>query len=152
MRPRPLLTVTAILFVVSLLVAWPASAQPAGGTASAQPAAAIDRGYIPPDAVLAAVAHPRRVMTAPEMELLPIEIISAAGLKELGIDPVQIEEVLAIAEVKDFKQPPQLGLVLRFAGPLRQGGLLPELVRHTTRAEINGASRVCFLSCLRVPS
>jgi hypothetical protein len=138
MRSRPLLTVTAILFVVSLLAAWPASAQPAGGTASAQPAAAIDRGYIPPDAVLAAVAHPRRVLTAPEMEFLPIEIISAAGLKELGLDPVQIEEVLAVAEIRDFKQPPQFGLVLRFAQPLRQRGLLPALVKDTTPAEIDG--------------
>jgi signal transduction histidine kinase len=147
MRSRPRLTVTAILFVVSLLAAWPASAQPAawpvsaqpaGGTASAQPGGGIDRGYITPDAVLAAVAHPRRLLTAPELELLPLEIISAAGLKELGLDPVQIEEVLAIAVVKDTRRPPQFGLVLRFAEPLRQGGLLPELVRHTTRAELNG--------------
>ena len=138
MRSRPLLTVTAILFVVSLLAVWPASAQPAGGTAPTQPGGGIDRGYIPPDAVLAAVAHPRRALTAPELEFLPLEIISAAGLKELGLDPVQIEEVLAIAVVKDTRQPPQFGLVLRFAEPLRQGGLLPELVRHTTRAELNG--------------
>ena len=94
----------------------------------------IDRGYITPDAVLAVVAHPRRVLTAPEMEFLPLEIISAAGLKELGLDPVQLEEVLAIVVLKDIRQPPQAGLVLRFAEPLRTSGLLPELVRRTTRA------------------
>ena len=55
MRLRPLLTATAILFVVSLLAAWPVSAQPG---------AAIDRGYITPNAVLAAMAHPHRVLTA----------------------------------------------------------------------------------------
>jgi hypothetical protein len=123
--------------LVSLIAGSAALAQ-APAAAPTASAAAIDRGYITPDAVLAAVAHPRRLLTAPEMELLPLEIISAAGLKEMGLDPVQLEEVLAIAVVKDTKQPPQLGLVLRFAEPLRQGGLLPELVRHTTRAELNG--------------
>ena len=30
--------------------------------------------YITPGAIVAAVAHPRRVLTAPEMEMMPIEI------------------------------------------------------------------------------
>ena len=136
MRPAAFARTALLLLATCFSTVGLALAQPAASAAPA--AAAIDRGYITPNAVLAAVAHPRRVLTAPEMEFLPLEIISAAGLKELGLDPVQLEEVLAIAVVKDTKQPPQFGLVLRFAEPLRQGGLLPELVRHTTRAEING--------------
>jgi prepilin-type processing-associated H-X9-DG protein len=121
---------------VFLIACSQATGQPA---ASAVPAAAaIDRGYITPNAVLAAVAHPRRLLTAPEMEMLPLEIISAAGLKELGLDPVGIDEILAVAEIPAFQNPPLLGLVLHFNEPLQQGGLLPQLVKRTTRAELNG--------------
>ena len=77
------------------------------------------------------------MLTVPELELLPLEIILAAGLKGLGLDPVEIEEVLVAADIRDFNQPLQLGIVLRFA-QLARRGMLPELVRRTAPAEING--------------
>ena len=57
-----------------------------------------DLAYITPEAAFAAVAYPQRVLTAPEMEMLPVEVISAMGKKELGIDPVDIESVMVIVE------------------------------------------------------
>jgi hypothetical protein len=136
MRPAAFARTALLLLATCFSTVGLALAQPAASAAPA--AAAIDRGYITPNAVLAAVAHPRRVLTAPEMEFLPREIISAAGLKELGLDPAGIDELLAVAELPDFQNPPLLGLVLHFNEPLQQGGLLPELVKRTTRAELNG--------------
>ena len=98
----------------------------------------IDRGYITPGAVLVAVVRPRQVLQAPEMELMPIEVISAAGLKELGFDPVQVEEVLVIVEVPDARKPPQAGIVVRCAEPLPPSGLVPDLVQRTTKDELGG--------------
>ena len=54
--------------------------------------------YVTPETVAAAVAFPRRVLTAPEMEMLPVEVLSALGKKELGIDPVEIEQVMVIVD------------------------------------------------------
>ena len=46
------------------------------------------------------------------MEMLPIEVISAAGKKELGIDPLDIESALIVAE-PPVAGPPGLGIVLQ---------------------------------------
>ena len=74
--------------LVALLVVSPSLSYAQQG-ANAAPAKKIDVSYITPDAVLAVVAHPRRVLTAPEMEMFPIEILSAVGKQQLGIDPVE---------------------------------------------------------------
>lgn len=98
----------------------------------------IDRGYITPGAVLVAVVRPRQVLQAREMELMPVEVISAAGMKELGLDPVLIEEVIVIVEMPDAKKPPQAGIVVRYAEPLPSDGLVPDLVERTVKAELSG--------------
>ena len=97
-----------ICYVLALAMAWSPSLvfsqQPAvPETATAEPAAKLDLSYVTPTAAFAAVTYPRRVLTAPGMEMLPIEVISAAGKKELGIDPLDVEQVMAIAA------PPQPG-------------------------------------------
>ena len=106
MRMRPLWIVGSVLLSGCLIAGLAVLAQPPAASLAAS-AAGIDRGYITPDAVLAVVAHPRRVLTPPEMEFLPLEIILAAGLKELGLDPVQLEEVLAIVVLKDIRHRPR---------------------------------------------
>ena len=77
-----------------------------------------DLKYITPQAVVAAVAYPRRVLTAPEMEMMPIEILSAAANKELGIDPLDVEQLLLVVE-PPTAGPPGVGLVVRFSKPYR---------------------------------
>jgi hypothetical protein len=76
----------------------------------------VDVNYITPGAVVAAVAYPRRVLTAPEMEMMPIEIISAAANQELGIEPLDVEQVLLVVE-PPTAGPPGIGLVVRFTKP-----------------------------------
>jgi hypothetical protein len=65
---------------------------------AAEPAGSVpDIDYVPPHAIAAALAFPKRLLSAPEMQLLPLEVISAAGQKELGFDPLDVEHVLVFA-------------------------------------------------------
>ncbi len=105
-----------------------------------QPPAAkprVDLDYVTPKTVAAVVAYPRHVLTAPEMEMLPIEILTAAGLKELGIDPVQIEQVLVIAEPSPGGPPDALA-VLHVAAPLPEGKVLGALWDSTVEDQLDG--------------
>lgn len=85
----------------------------------AQPPAAGDGNtlaYVTEKAAAAVLVRPRRVLTAPSMEMLPIEVLTAAGKQHLGIDPIDIVEILAIAEAPG-EGPPGYGVVVRFAKP-----------------------------------
>ena len=86
----------------------------------------IDLSYVTPDSAAVVVAFPRHVLTAPEMEMLPVEVLSAAGMQKAGIDPLQIDQILAVVE------PPKDGaigaaVVVKTASPLEQEKLLPSL-------------------------
>lgn len=83
---------------------------------------AVDVSYVTPSAVVAAVAYPRRVLTAPEMEMMPIEIMSAAANKELGIEPLDVEQLLLVVE-PPMQGPLGVGLVVRFAKPYELANL-----------------------------
>lgn len=103
----------------------------------------LDAGYVTPKAAAAVVAHPRRVLTAPELEMLPVEIISAAGKKATGIDPLQVEQILAIAEPP--QSPPgqpgpmaQGAIVLRLAAPIGKEKILPQIWDQTTEGQLEG--------------
>ncbi len=102
-------------------------------------AAKLDLGFVTPDAVAAVVAHPRRVLTAPESEMLPIEIITAAGKKEAGFDPVQVEQAIIVIELPQTGEP-QVGWLLRFAALVDEKGLLLPLKQNTVKDEFEGKS------------
>ena len=106
-------------------------------TAPALPATKLDLSYVTPGAALAVVAHPRRVLTSPEMEMLPIEVISAAGKKELGIDPMDVEQVMAIVEPPQAG-PPGYGVVVRLAKPYRLDTLKLPLDLPLADAQLEG--------------
>jgi hypothetical protein len=116
--------------------------QPAspGGTAAAAKAK-IDLGYVTPKAVAAVVAYPKHVFTSPGMEMLPLEVITAAGKKFLGFDPVEIEQVMAVAEAPETmppQGPPRAAIVLKMAKPLGQEKVLSELWARTTEGQLDG--------------
>ena len=112
----------------------PAAPKPSGG----KPAEKLDLSYLTPGAALVVVAHPRRVLTAPEMEMLPIEVLSAAGKKELGIDPLDVEQVMLIVEPPQGASPPGAGAVLRLSRPYKEDKILPLLMERTVDAELDG--------------
>jgi prepilin-type processing-associated H-X9-DG protein len=99
--------------------------------------AGVDLAYITPEAAFAAVTYPRRVLTAPQMEMLPVEVISAGGKKELGIDPLDVESIMVIVE-PPVAGPPGYGAVVRLSKPHQLDGLLAPLVEGTTEGELNG--------------
>jgi hypothetical protein len=106
--------------------------------AGAEPAGSVDLSYVTPGAVFAAVAHPRRVLTAPEMEMLPIEVMSAAGKKEMGIDPLDIEQVMVIVEPPRAGMPPGGAVVVRFSRPYGDLPILQALMKRTVDAQLDG--------------
>jgi hypothetical protein len=97
----------------------------------------IDLGYVTPETAAAVVLNPRNVLTAPGMEMLPTEVIQAAGLKNLGIDPLEVEQVLVVAEVAPGA-PQSAGIVLVMNSPVDQTKLFPELAAQTSEGQLNG--------------
>jgi type II secretory pathway pseudopilin PulG len=130
----------AAVVAASVLVSSLCQAQePAAKTAATGAAAtAVDLSYVPGDAFAALVFHPRRVLTAPNMQLLPIEIASAAGKKYLGFDPVEVESVVVVVEPPSPL--PGGGAVIRFTKPHAAAGLLPILKSQTIEARLEGRS------------
>ncbi len=107
---------TAVIgWAVAVLLPQPSLAQ--------QTRAQAELSDIPPSAVAAIVVHPQRILTAPESELLPIEVIAAVCQKEWGFDPVQLSQMTASiilpqqAEAGLGSEAPRLLLALRFSAP-----------------------------------
>ncbi len=78
----------------------------------------IDLTFVQPDAFAVAVLHPRAFFAAPEMELFPREVVTAAAMKEAGIDPTKIDRV--VISVANFNPPqePAVAGVAYFSEPL----------------------------------
>lgn len=128
-----------------------AGALPGSDIRSLEGQATADLAYVPPTATAAVILHPRRVLTAPESELLPLEVISAVGKKEFGLEPLEIEWAVAVAEVGGFG-PPQFGLVLRFSAPLDDSQLLNSLKQDTEKETLEGRPYYRSRDLLFMPS
>lgn len=96
-----------------------------------------DLDYIPSQAVAAVVAYPRRVLTSDAWELFPVEILSAQGQQEFGFDPVEIVCALMVVELA-LPQPPQVGILARFATPFNPEKLLMSLKENTVPEQLDG--------------
>jgi len=70
-------------------------------------AAALDLSYVPASAVGALVLHPQQILAGENAEWMPTEVISAAGLQNVGFDPTQIQEVIAVVAPPDMANPPK---------------------------------------------
>lgn len=76
--------------------------------------AAQEPNYVTSDAVFAAVIQVERVLTAPEMEMVPVEVLSAASKQESGIDPIDVKNLTVMVEVAAG---PEFGVVVNFEEP-----------------------------------
>ena len=97
----------------------------------------IDLTYVSPSAVAVVVLRPGQVMTAEATQMLPVEVASAAGLKYLGIDPADVTEIVAFVEAP-LAGPPQYGITIKLAKPLRGSNIPEELRAHTQPGEMAG--------------
>lgn len=93
--------------------------------------------YIPPSATVVVLAQPRRVLTSPEWEMFPVEILSAQGKQDFGFDPVEITSILVVVEMK-LSISPQVAVVARFASPLDTENVLSELKEDTVEEQLAG--------------
>jgi type II secretory pathway pseudopilin PulG len=128
---------------VFLVVALILASLPALRTARAvEPIAAIKPvlDYVPAEAFAAVLAHPQRIASRPEARWLPLEVFTAAGMKEFGFDPLKIDEALLLAPWPSGG-PPDVGLVLRFSRPYAAGGMTLDRVAGE-RVEFQGQTYV----------
>ena len=103
----------------------------------------IDLTYVPQDAVAAWVVQPHRVLTAPQAELYPIEVIAAAGNKEFGFNPADLEQVLVVfgmpAPAGQTRGPkPRVAAEFRFVKPVDMKTIASKLVPQGAETAWNG--------------
>ena len=132
----------------------PAAEQPLSPAAESPPAATVDVSYIPAEATVAIVAHPRPLWTGPDAEWMPLEVIRAAGMQQFGVDPVQIREAIACVIPPPAATPnaePTVGVVIRFIQPYSKASLLAKLVEPKqveaegrTFYQLNNPDNSCF--------
>ena len=127
----------AVVMTVSPPLAY--SQQPAAKTPKKAAAGVkLDFRYVTPESTAAVAVQPRRVLTAPELEFLPTEVIIAAGKQHLGIDPSEVEQVLVIAEPPVPGGLPQVGIVIRMVKALPEGRILGPLWDQTEEGQLDG--------------
>jgi hypothetical protein len=113
---------TSLLGVLALAACLPL---PVGAQEKAK--GALDLRHIPPDAVGALVLHPRRILALPDLELLPVEILSARVVAETGIDPTDVEQLVALVGPPLAGRLPEWGIIVRLAKAHDQDKILPRL-------------------------
>ncbi|MGD9636218.1 MAG: DUF1559 domain-containing protein, partial [Pirellulales bacterium] len=107
-------------------------------TLLADPAAGkIDLTYVTPQAAALISLRPHQLLTSPSTAMLPVEVVSAAGLEHLGIDPADVAEVVL------FLEPPsimglQYGAVIKFAKPFELSDLKEHFRAHTKPSDFAG--------------
>ena len=127
--------------------------QPASDSAKASPAATVDVSFIPADATIAIIIHPQPLLTGPNAEWMPVEVITAAGIQQLGIDPIQVREALMCVVPPSAKTPqaePGMGTVVRFSKPYDKAAFLAKLggkeqttADGTTFYQLGGPDKFC---------
>ncbi len=99
----------------------------------------VDVEYIPYDAIAAVVLHPQRVLTSPKFELWPIEVATAVGMDNLGIDPAKVEQAIGVLGMTGLPAgQPGLGVILHFAEPYDKAAVMDRLGTNTAEATYNG--------------
>lgn len=97
----------------------------------------IDTRYISQNSAVVVVLRPSQILASPIAQVFPVEVVSAAGLKFLGFDPLEIEEVIAFSEPFN-PAAPAYGATLKFKNPIRASSIPPERRAHAQLDELGG--------------
>ena len=74
-----------------------------------------DSDLIPSSAVAAVFIHPKKIIEDPSMDLMPRELLTALGKRELGIDPCEISSAMILLDnFEDTRRPPGFAFAVRF--------------------------------------
>ena len=130
-NPRSTLHHILCVTMASLLAVGPVGT--ARGEAPAEEGSRLE--YVVPGACAVVVLRPQQIFAAEALQMLPLEVIQAVGLKELGLDPLQIKQLVA-SVVPPTQGPPTFALhaTSTQAFELRRG----QINEHTAPGELNG--------------
>ena len=95
----------------------------------------LNLAFAVPNSILFVAARPAQIFASPVAEFYPTEVIQAAGVKELGIDPLTTESVV-FALAPTIGGPPSYSVITRFNKPidLKAG----KATEHAVAAEVAG--------------
>jgi prepilin-type processing-associated H-X9-DG protein len=82
----------------------------------------LDVQYIPESAIGAVVLYPKAAAALESLDLLPHEIVSAAGQQQFGVDPLKIEQAVLLLDKPSMEGPPEWGCIIRFDEATIPGG------------------------------
>jgi Protein of unknown function (DUF1559) len=102
------------------------AAPPAAPTSTA--AGQLDLTYFPAEAVSVIVAHPQAELTGPDAEWIPVEVITAQGMKEWGFDPLKVEEAEVLFAPPTQGTDPDFAAILRFSEAYSKAAVTAKLV------------------------
>jgi len=106
------------------------------GPLVAEELASVANEYLPADANAIVVAYPQKLLAEKHAEIIPHEIIQAAGEEFFGFDPTDIVQAVGVTSMRNLGQEePLYGLVLRFDNPYT----LSENITREEPALVGGA-------------
>ena len=91
--------------------------------------------YVPPEAAVVVVVNFSKLQSAPSLELMPWEILTAAGIQDFGFDPLKIHQVIAVAAPPSMGAAPGLGAVVSLSMPVT---LKPSVLAQAQRVLVAG--------------
>ena len=104
---------------------------------AAPEAGKINLTYVTPQAVALVSLRPHQLLTSPNTALLPVEVASAAGVQQLGIDPADVSEIVAFIEPPLGVSVPY-GVIVKFTKPFALSDLREQFRAHTQQADFAG--------------
>lgn len=76
----------------------------------------MDLKHLPSDAIAAVIAFPEELKSRKEFELMPFEVIEAAGKQETGLNFLELKQVVFfVSEPKTLQNPPDWGGLMHFS-------------------------------------
>jgi prepilin-type processing-associated H-X9-DG protein len=97
----------------------------------------VEAKYVAPSAAVVAVLRPAQIMSSPLTAMLPREVATAAGMKFLGFDPADVDEVTAFGDMQN-PMAPSYGLTINFNKPFKGSSIPAEARVHAQLGELNG--------------
>ncbi len=94
--------------------------------------------FVPPSAFVVIKARPQSMLSQPAFELFPHELLKVFGEQELGLELHEITELLVVVdEIRDpsMTDPPDVGVVLKFAKPQQLGSKITDHLRPIMLAD-----------------
>lgn len=98
----------------------------------------VNSDLVPSSTFFALSAKPELLVKNPKLSAFPREVVSAAGIQQLGFDPMLIEEVTVLitdCEAGGFEEPPRYAIIMRFS---QMQGLAGKMIEGTEETNIRG--------------